>query len=183
MKGYNLSILVFLLFFAGSGAKAQTYSTPELKEKVEREMKIKNISYNIIQPEANTLTDIYTPVTEIRDLNNLFILKNTEIIDEKHAHTLEELIAFNDELSHEREYENIFIDLEQQLVYTINIIDNVIKKTEHFYVKENSLIIDNCRKCSSSIYQIIESTNSSLILESLPQDEGRYFVYRFSFIK
>ncbi|GJM30639.1 MAG: hypothetical protein DHS20C17_32740 [Cyclobacteriaceae bacterium] len=199
----KLHLVLSLCITMGLGLQhslqAQTYATPELKQKAEAEdaAKLQKIQKD---PQAYRAkdgnpdqflkaksTEKPVPITYAApvDINcpDLYKLIAIETKDPDKKHTEQEMKAFQQEAEGEFKKMNIVLDWENRRWYFIPR-NNQIKPTERkFWVEGDVLQFLECEECQDNTFTITEHTDNALILQLQPQDEGQYFVFSFTFKK
>lgn len=200
----NFYKTVFLIIFsaAASNIFAQTYATPELKQKAEKEQidKLEWVKKNskeyrkkggdsdayikentkVLEKPAEVVR--YKSPVDLKD-KSLFKLVEITAVDINHKHTAQEMAAFNLEAKGEFDRFNMVIDFVKNTWYYIP--RNIEKQpyTKDFNIESKVLQFSNCKECDDNTFTIVEQTTNSFVVQLKPQDEGQYFVYQFTFNK
>ena len=202
---YKILMLVTIGFWVINECYSQTYATPELKARVEKEdaerLKwikknpeeyrkqggnpeqyiLENTKQNIEYKTANKIIKYKSPVN-IKD-KSLFKIVDITAIDIENKHTEQEMLAFKQEAKGELDRFNMIIDFEKNTWYYIPRNKEKQPFSKNFNIENKKLQISNCKECEDNTFTIEEQTTNSFIVQLKPQDEGKYFVYQFTFKK
>lgn len=181
--------------------QAQTYATPELKQKAEAEMaaKLERIKKD---PEAyraqggnpelvlQTAKPAEKPAPPVLydapvDLSrtDLYKLTAVDAVDVDKKHTREEMEAYQAEAEGEFLKTNIVLDWENQRWYTIPRDRHDQPEEKVFRADNNRIRFVDCPTCQDNTFSIVERTENTLVLQLRPQDEGQFFVFSLTFKK
>ncbi len=180
---FSYFILLLFLFGFQINSNAQTYATPELKTQAEKWEKEKNnkVDNSVIITEIAKIKT--QPAFNFKLLKDAFKLQKVEAIDYSGKHTETEMEAFRKEAQGEFDAKDYGVDFNKNILYIIRRNDATKYRIMEFEKVDNYLQAKDCKDCQDNSYKIITNTPTSLILELKPQDEGQYFVCRFTFSK
>ena len=181
----NCFCIAIFLSFNCNYLKAQTYATPELKAKAEKWEKERNVQLGIKEPIIKESQKIELPKFDKKILFNPdnYILSKVEAIDIENKHTTEDMQKFSDEAKREFDAKNYVVNLKDKYMYIVRRNDDTRFGKIDFTINNNSLVAIDCIPCRDNAYKIVEQTLTLLVLDLKPQDEGKYFVFRFTFNK
>jgi hypothetical protein len=200
----NFYKTVFLMIFSAAAGNifSQTYATPELKQKAEKELidKLEWVKKNPEEylkkggdPDAYIKENTkvlekpvevihYKSPVNIKD-KSLFRISDITAVDINQKHTEQEMTAYNTEAKEEYNRFNIVIDFEKNIWYYIPRNTEKQPYSKTFSIENNVLQFSNCKECDDNTFTIVEQTTNSFVVQLKPQDEGQYFVYQFTFNK
>lgn len=200
----RMSIFLTMMLSLGFQAslQAQTYATPELKQKAEAEMAAKRQriqkdpeayraqggnAEQFLQAAAAKPAEKQAPVPFDAPVDlsrtDLYKLTAVDAVDVDKKHTREEMEAYQAEAEGEFLKTNIVLDWENQRWYTIPR-DRHDQPEEKVFRAENGLLrFVGCQACQDNKFTIVERTENALVLQLRPQDEGQFFVFSLTFKK
>lgn len=171
LKSVFLGLTMILSFQVS--LQAQTYATPELKQKAEAEQ--------AANEEKTAPVTYAAPVDVTRP--DLYKLASVDAVDVNNKHTPQEMTVFQAEAEGEFQKINLLLDWGNQRWYVIPRDNQLEPAEKKFRVEGNLLQFMDCRDCQDNTITIAEHTDETLILQLQPQDEGRFFVYVLTFKK
>ncbi|MDB5226956.1 MAG: hypothetical protein JWN78_1149 [Bacteroidota bacterium] len=182
----RLSILIGSIYFLPHNLNGQTYASPELKAKVEKEDAAKAAKTGIVKsksaPEARE-DEMKRAPFDFNLLQGIYRLQKVEAIDHSGKHTAEEMKRFTKEAEGEFAARDWAVNMDRSIIYFVRRNDNTNYRYINFYRQGKYMLETGCTNCEETKFEIIENTNQALVLELKPQDEGQYFMYRFTFKK
>ena len=171
----------------------QVYETKELKEKAEKEIRLKNKRLGISETKSNKISakKLNLPEnTEKKIFNTKYLSKNTyavghfNISDPKNKYTSEKINKIKNSIAKNDQRTDLIIDLDNNLFYRIN------KKTKEFksnaFHKNERIVQLDCKSCNYPPFEFefISNKKFNLIIPSDDEENlGLNIVYTFIKIK
>lgn len=179
MKKNTLLLLFVLINFI---SYSQIYETEELRIQEEKHILEKNKKLGIQVEKTETPTNITAEKFDFSKIDNPYTLVEIDAVDYSKKHSKQEMLAFNIEIKDELNTSIILISNKFDKWISVSKIDYSFS-IKPIIIINNVISFVNCESCIVEPFTIIEKSENILILESLAQDENKFYTVRLTFKK
>jgi hypothetical protein len=179
MKSTLLAILATMSLACG----AQTYSTPELRQKAEAEAAAKNAATakKSALKTAHTTKQEPDAIAVMPDVTGFYRIVSIEAVNFGSRHSEVQKAEFRKEAKSEIELNNFYLNPEKTQIIKVN------RKTGRFHsfklnMQDGKLVFD-CALCNIPPFSVVAATATTLTLLQPAQDENQTFEFKYEFKK